>query len=515
MSKNTTANTQKKSWIDGFVTMVESVCNKLPPPAILFLYLFVIVAVIGAVVSLAGVALINPATNEAVTANNFFSVDGLHWILNNLVKNFTGYAPLGLVITMTLGIGLCDEAGLVATLIRNSLKDISPVLVPYVVAFIGTLGNIASDTATIIVPQVAGLVYLGVGKHPISGLIVGYLGANAGFTANLFIAGTDSLVQGITNSAIQGFIPDTTFSVDVTCNWFFMIASTFLCTAVIGYFSTKLIDPRFPKYEGGAGNDLEEVTDVQKKGLRNAGIVALLYIALLLIGFFTGPLAGENGAFLGSPFLSGLIPLLFVFFTLCGLTYGLTTGSIKNVNDVNKMWTKQMSMMGAYVLFCFCAGQFNGIFSWTKLGTMLAIFGADTLEAIGFTGIPLCIAFVIVCVLVNVFMTSSSAKWAVFAPIFVPMFMLLGYHPAFAQLLYRLGDSPGNAFSPMSPYIWMVLANAQNKYDPDIKIGTLVGNLLPTALILQVFWIVLMVIWMLLNLPIGPGVGMYLPAGIL
>ena len=164
---------KKKSWIDGFLNGVEAVCNKLPPPAILFLYLFVIVAIVGAVISVMGVTMVNPASGEEVVAKNLFTTEGLRWILGNLVKNFTGYAPLGLVITMTLGIGLCDESGLVVTLIKNSLSNISPVLVPYIIAFIGTLGNIASDTCTIIVPQIAALIYIGVGKHPGAGMVCG------------------------------------------------------------------------------------------------------------------------------------------------------------------------------------------------------------------------------------------------------------------------------------------------------------------------------------------------------
>ena len=343
----------------------------------------------------------------------------------------------------------------------------------------------------------------------------GYAGANAGFTANLVVAGTDSLLQGITNQAITSFLLNTTFQVDVTCNWFPMIASTFLCSIVIGATCTYIVDPRFGKYEGSADDNIEEVTPLQKKGLRNTGIAVLAYIAVIVVLFFTGPLAGENGAFLGSPLLSGLIPILFALFCIAGFTYGKTTGTVKNVKDLNKAWTKQMSMMGSYVLFCFCAGQFNGLFSWTKLGTMLAIGGADLLESIGFTGLPLCVSFILVCAFVNIFMSSGSAKWAIFAPIFVPMFMLLGYHPGFAQLLYRLGDSPGNAVSPMSPYIWMVLNTAQTKYMKDCNIGTLVSNLLPIAIILQIVWILFFIIWMFTGLPIGPGVGVALPAGII
>lgn len=507
--------TVKRSGVDKLIDGIEKVCNKLPPPAILFCWLFLFTAIIGCIFSLMGVSLVNPSSGDVVTSANLFSEAGLKWFLDNMVKNFTGFAPLGLVITMTLGIGLCEESGMLISLLNSSLKNVPAALVPYVIAFIGTVGNIASDTAMVVIPPMAAIVYMGVGKHPVVGMMVGYAGAQAGFTANIMVAGTDTLLQGLTNDAIKAFAPDSTFQVDATCNWFFMIASTFLCAAVIGFCSVKMIEPRFGKYEGAEGAKLDEVTPLQKKGLRAAGITAIVYIIILLVGFFTGPLAGENGAFIGSPLLKGLIPVLFVLFSICGIAYGISSGSFKGVNDINKAMSKQMAGMGSYVLFCFFCGQFQGLFNWTNLGTLLAIAGADGLEAVGFTGMPLCVAFILLCAFVNIFVSSGSAKWAIFAPIFVPMFMLLGYHPGFAQLLYRLGDSPFNCWTPMSAYIWMVLSVAQTKYVPDLKIGTLISNMIPMSVVLQIAWIIFMVIWMTIGIPIGPGVGMYLPAGVL
>ncbi len=505
----------KKTWVDKFLDGIERVCNKLPPPAILFCWLFLITAVIGAIFSMTGITLINPATEAEVTSANLFSQAGLQWFLDNLVKNFTGFAPLGLVITMTLGIGLCEESGLILSMLKGGLKDVPAVMVPYIIAFVGTVGNIASDTAMIVVPPMAAIIYMSVGKHPVVGMICGYAGAQAGFTANIMVAGTDSLLQGLTNDAIKAFLPDSTFQVDVTCNWFFMIASTFLCSAVIGTVCTKIVEPRFGKYEGESSEKLEEVTPAQKKGLNMAGIAAIIYILIIVAGFVAGPLAAEGGGLVGSPLLNGLVPILFIFFSLCGIMYGVGAGTFKNSTDVSKAMTKQMSGMGAYICFCFFCGQFQGLFNWTNLGTMLAIAGADFLEGVGFTGLPMCVAFIIICALVNIIVSSGSAKWAIFAPIFVPMFMLLGYHPGFAQLLYRLGDSPGNCFTPMSAYIWMVLSVAQTKYMKDLKIGTLISNMIPIAIVLQIAWIIFMLIWVLLGIPIGPGVGIYLPEGVI
>ena len=512
MSENTTA---KKTGVDKLIDGIEKVCNKLPPPAILFCWLFLITAIIGCIFSVMGVALTNPASGEVVTSANLFSKDGVDWILGNMVKNFTGFAPLGLVITMTLGIGLCEESGMLISMLNSSLKNVPAAMIPYVIAFVGTVGNIASDTAMVVIPPMAAIVYMGVGKHPVVGMMVGYAGAQAGFTANLMVAGTDTLLQGLTNDAIKAFIPDTTFQVDPTCNWFFMIASTFLCSIVIGFVCTKVVEPRFGKYEGNTDEKIEKLTSEESKGLRAAAITAIVYIILLVIGFFTGPLAAENGAFVGSPLLKGLIPILFVFFSVCAIAYGFASGKFKKSGDISRAMNKQMAAMGSYVSFCFFCGQFQGLFNWTKLGTLLAIAGADGLEAAGFTGIPLCVAFILLCSFVNIFVSSGSAKWAIFAPIFVPMFMLLGYHPGFTQLLYRLGDSPTNAVTPMSAYIWMILATAQTKYMKDIKIGTLISNLLPIAVILEVIWVIFFIIWYLIGLPIGPGVGSALPVGII
>ena len=504
----------KTPWVDRFLNGVERVCAKLPPPAILFCILFLITAFIGAGLTASGVALENPATGKLVMSQNLFSKDGVTWLLTHLVSNFSGFAPLGLVITMTLAIGFCEESGLLISLLRRSMHNVPPGIVPYLVAFVGVMGNIASDTAAVVIPPLTALVYIGVGKNPLVGMIVGYAGSNAGFTANLLIAGTDSLLQGMTNQAIEAFLGNSSFVVDVTCNWYFMFVSTFLVSWVLGYFSKVLVEPRFGKYEAKDLEGVQEVTQEEKRGMRNAGLVTLAYCALIAAGFFSGVLS-KNGSLVGSLLLKGMIPILFGLMSLAGIAYGITVGKFKDVRSINNAMVKQMAAMGSYVVFCFFCGQFQGLFNWTHLGTLLAISGADFLKSAGFTGIPLCVTFVLVCAFVNIFMSSGSAKWAIFAPIFVPMFMLLGYHPAFAQLLYRLGDSPGNSFTPMMPYLWMMLSVAQEKYDPNVTVGTFISNLIPLAVILQFIWILFMIAWMALGVPIGPGVGTALPPGIL
>ena len=519
MSSNATA---KKSWFDKFLDFLERACNKLPVPAIMFFYLTLIISVISCVLAMIGVSAVNPATQEVVAVQNPLSADGLLWLLEKMVANFTGFAPLGLVITMTLAIGLCEEGGLIVTLLNDKLRNIPPVILPFVIAFVGVCGNLASDTAMVVIPPIAAILYIGAGKHPVVGMINGYAGAQAGFSANLMIAGTDSLLQGITNTVLDGFLGEGKFHVDVTCNWMFMFASTFLCALVIGLVCNLIVDKRFGEYVPGEDVEvpkLEAVDPKDKKALGAAGIACLIYLALVIIAYFVGPLAkiNEDGsrAFVGSPLLKGLIPVLFFFFAIPGIVFGYASGRFKSTKDVNKGMVHQMQNMGSYVVFCFFCGQFNALFNWTKLGTVIAIDGANALAAAGFTGFTMIVAIILLTGLINLFVPSGSAKWAILAPVFVPMLMLLGYHPGFVQLIYRLGDSPTNAFTPLSPYIWVTLSVAQAKYDKKLEIGTFAAGLFPIGIVLQIAWIIMLGIWMAIGLPIGPGVTTALPAGIL
>lgn len=507
---------QKQGFLDSFMNAVEKVCDLLPPPTILFVILFLIVAVIGALLSIAGVEMTNPATGELVVAKNFFTTEGIRWLFSTMLTNFSGFGPLALVLTMTLAIGFCEEAGMITTLLRVVMKNVPPSMIPFACAALGMIMNLASDAAGILVPPLSAIVYIGVGKHPIVGMLCGYAGANVGYAANPIISGTDTLIQGFTNQALEGFIPEKydLFQVDATCNWFIKIGSFVICTVLVGVIVTKVIEPRFGKYEGEL-EKMEDVTPKQVKALKASGIAFLAMIALWCVAFFSGVLAGENGAFVGSPLLKGIVPVLFFTFAAIGIVYGKVAGTYPDLESIHKGMSRQMANMGSYVAFCFFCGQFQALFTWTKIGTISAIAGADLLQNIGFTGIPMIIAFIILVTLVDIFFTSGSAKWAIFAPIFVPMFMLLGYSPAFTQYAYRLADSAGNMFGPTSATLWMLLSMAQEKYDKNLTIGRFLSCNMTVAIFLELFWIIGIVAWMIIGLPLGPGEGIYLPAGLL
>lgn len=502
-------NTKKKTSVfDKILKGIEHGCNKLPTPFTMFIGLFVIVGVLSAVCSALGVHITNPSDGSDVAVQNLFSTKGLTWFLTNMTTNFSGFASLGLVLSMTMGISMCEQVGLVDSVLKKCVGNVSAVMIPYVIAFIGTCGNIASDTCTVVIPPLAAIAFVAVGRNPIAGLMCGWLAANCGFSANLMIAGTDSMLAGITNTSIQVLLgSDTTFQVDSACNWFFMVASTFLITLLVGWCTNHLLEPRVGKYQGELNDYREPLSDIQKKGLRNTGIALLIYIAIIVAGIAAGPLRNpQTGSIINSPFLKGLIPIILGMFMLCGIVYGKTVGVINGEKDVSKCVTKAMASMGSFVAFCFAAGQFTALFNWTKLGTVLAISGADFLKSINFTGSGLFIAIIILVGIVNLFMGSASAKWTIFGPVFVPMLMMLGYHPAWTQLLYRLGDSPTNAISPLSPYLFMCLAVVNEKYDKDMKLGSFIAPCIPTILVVQIAWIAFALIWYALGLPIGSGV---------
>ncbi len=515
MENKITKNKTRK--IENILIGVEKICDKLPPPAIMFLWLFVITAVLSLIFSLLNVTVINPASLEEVHVQNFFSREGLYWFLGNMINNFTSFPPLGLVLVMTVAVGFCEESGLIETFLNTKMRRTLPLLLPYLVAFIGIMGNIASDTAAIVIPPLAGLLFLSAGLHPVAGMICGYAACQSGFSANLMISGTDALIQGISQNVVNNFLGEGVLAVDVTCNWYFMAASTVLCTLVIGFLCNHFVNKRFDAYVPVKGLEInreKEITQAQKKALNLAGISALVFLVIIVLGTIWGPLGivvgkEEEGtrAFIGSYLLKNLVPILVFFFSVPGIVFGIVSGAFKSFNDIYNSMVKVMGRMSGYLVFCFFASQFQKLFSWSNIDQLLAINGANLLSSTGFTGYGMIISFILLCAFINIFITSASAKWSILAPVFIPMMLLAGrYHPGMTQLFYRIGDSTTNCFTPVMPYLWVTLKSAQDMFDPKLKLGTLVSNLFPIGTIMLIVWIIFLVIWMMLGIPIGPGV---------
>ena len=485
----------------GILGTIERVGNMLPHPFILFLYIIAALAVLSTVLSLIGVSAVNPTTGELVEVQNIISRDGLVWIVENMLTNFSTFAPLGLVLAMQMAIGLAEGAGLLDTFMRRAILGVPLWALSATVLFLGINGSIASEASIIVIPALAATAFQAMGKHPIAGLIAGYAATNAGFTANVLITATDALLYGVTEEAAQ--LIDTSVKLTPAINWYFMIASTFLLTAVGVFVNDRIITPRLGEYRGAERAAERAATDQERKGLRNTGIFTLIYIALLLVCLIpkNGILRGEEGSILESPFINGLVPILIIYFVLAGVVYGRTVGTIKKSGDVPKMMADSLQSLTGYVVLVFVIAQFINMFSYTNLGTIIAVNASNALQNVGFTGIPLVISVILITIFVNFFMTSGTAKWYIFAPIFVPMFMLLGYSPEFAQVVYRIGDSIANPLTPIYPYLPIVIGMAQ-KYDKKTGIGTIISMTLPYSVAFLLVWIVQVIVWIVFDLPL-------------
>lgn len=508
----------RRGFFNRMLDMVEKVGNKLPHPVTLFIIFSFIVIIISAIAEAAGLSVVYdkfvdgelvPVTVEAVSLLNG---EGLRRILTNAVTNFTSFAPLGTVLVAMLGVGVAEGTGLIQAALRKLVLSTPKHLITAVVVFAGIMSNIASDAGYVVLVPLGAMIFYSFGRHPIAGLAAAFAGVSGGFSANLMVGPTDALLSGISEPAAQ--MIDASYTVPATSNFYFLFISTIVVTILGTFVTEKIIEPRLGVYKGKATNTLDKMTKEENKGLIWAGITLLAYVITLLL--LTIPSNGilrnqETFSLLDkSPFIDGIVALIALLFLLPGIAYGIGSKSIKNDKDIVDSASKAMSSMGSYLVLAFVAAQFVTYFTWTNLGTLLAVKGAEFLEAAKMTGIPLILGFIIVTAFINLFIGSASAKWAIMAPIFIPMFMQLGITPEFTQVAYRIGDSTTNIISPLMSYFAIVIAFA-NKYDEDIGIGTLISTMIPYSMVFLLGWSLLLIVWMALGLPIGPDAFINLP----
>ena len=501
---------KKKNYVEKFLNGVEIVGNKLPHPATLFALFAVAVLLISWLAVLLDLSAINPVTNELIKPVNLLSTFGLHEILNKMVVNFTGFAPLGVVIVAMLGIGLADSSGLIEAVIRLFVLKTPAKLLTFVLVFAGVISNLAADVGYVLLIPLAGIIFISVKRHPIVGMAAAFAGVSGGYSANLFIGTLDPMLGGITTEAAH--ILDPNYHVLATANYYFMFASTFLVSILGTFVTEKIVAPRFEgkKYKLDHEVTVEHLTSKEKKGLIYVLITFLLLVGLVVACIIPedGPLRGVNGNFLQSPLIKDSIAFIFIFFCSLGFVYGYTTGKFKTDSDVIKGISDNIRTLATYIVLVFFAAQFIAYFKWSNLGQILAIKGADFLVALNVGTIPLVICFIILAAIINLVMGSASAKWALIAPIFVPMFMQLSFSPELTQVLYRIGDSCTNLISPMMSYFALIIAYFQ-KYDEDANIGTIVSTMLPYSIVFLIGWTIVAVIWVLIGFPLGPGAPLF------
>jgi aminobenzoyl-glutamate transport protein len=503
-----------KTAMQKFLDGVEKVGNMVPHPVVIFLILIGIVIVLSAALSLFGAAVsferINPETHEIETASvairSLLNSDGIRFMYSALIPNFMSFTAVGLMIAAMIGAGVAEESGLVTALIHK-LVIVSPRwALTYILAFVGILSSIAADAGYLVLIPLAGVAYIAVGRHPLAGLALGFAAVAAAFTVNMLIKPLDAVLVEFTNDAAR--LVDPQRSIGLASNLWFSIASVLFLTVVIAFISDRMIEPRLGAYkpEDGAAEQGAVLSERESRGLRYAGLGLLGVIAVFcLLTLPSGaPLRNPaTGELVGnSPFMNGLIALIMVIFLVTGWAYGIGAGTVRTLTDVIAAIEKSIKNLGGTIFLFFVLSQFVAYFTYTNMGTVMALSLAGTLQAANIGALPLLLGFIVVVGIIDLLLTGAIAKWAIFAPVFVPLLMKLGVEPEAVLAAYRVGDSPMNAITPLNAYFALVVGFAQ-KYDKHAGVGTIVSLMLPYVIWIFVLWTVLFAIWQALGLPWG------------
>ncbi len=497
-------------WADRALNLVERAGNRLPDPITLFVVFILLVLVLSRVASALGVSAEHPGTGEEIRAVDLLTGESIRRILIEMPRTFADFPPLGLVLVVMIGIGVAERTGLIESALKAFVRSMPGSLVTASLVLGGLLSSLAVDAGYVVLIPLGAVLFHGMGRHPIAGLAAAFAGVSGGFSANLLLTGLDPLLAGFTEPAAQ--LLDPTYRVDPTANWWLMAALVPIFTLGGTVVTERILEPRLGPYTGGAAPDEgEPLTPLERKGLWWAGATVLAMLAVVAWWAVPedGVLRGPDGDI--GPLLSSIVALMLFVFFLPGLVFGLVTGRIRNDRDVASMTSETMASMGVYIILAFVAAHFIAFFNWSNLGLIFAISGADGLRAVGFTGLPLIVSFVLVSAGINLFIGSASAKWAIMAPVFVPMLMLLGYSPELTQAAYRIGDSFTNILTPLLPYYPLVIVFAR-KYEKDIGLGTLISAMLPYSVVFALTSIPMLLVWIWLGIPLGPGAPLeYLP----
>ncbi len=502
---------QKTGILQRMLNWTERAGNALPHPATLFALFALTALLLSALGYYLGWEVIHPGTKELIKPVNLLSQEGIHRILLEMVDNFTGFAPLGIVLVAMLGIGIAEQSGLINAIIRMMVLNSPSNILTFVIVLSGILSNVASDVGYVLLIPLAGIIFMAVGRHPIAGMAAAFAGVSGGFSANLVLGTVDPLLAGLSQEAAH--ILDPAYDVNPTANYYFMVASTFIIAFTGTLVTNKIVEPRLGKYKNPDKLDMgnfDKLSKREKKGLYYALATFLFILAVTLFGMIPedGFFRGTDGTLLNSPLIRGVVAMLFVTAGATGLAYGFSTGSFKNDADVMKGMASSMKTLATYLVLVFFAAQFVAYFKWSNLGIILAVNGADLLMSMDIGLIPLMILFILLSAAINMLMGSASAKWAILAPVFIPMFMIMGYSPELSQVVYRIGDSVTNVISPMMSFFALIIAFV-HKYDSKAGIGTIIATMVPYSMAFLLVWVLLLVAWLLLGLPLGPDAGIH------
>lgn len=531
-AKIPTGEPPKRTLLDKVMGGIERAGNKLPHPVILFLGLFLIIGTVSTVLSATGTTVTVPGEDETLAVKGLFTGEGVRWLLENFIPNFTGFPSLGTVLLMMAAVGVAEKTGLLETAVRASIARAPKRLLPYLVAFVACQAHLMSDVAILVIPPLAALAFKNAGRNPIAGLMGGFACVCAGYAAGFSIGALDALYTGITQQAAAVMPGGENAPTHILINYFFTAAASCVLALIGGFLISRVLEPRLPQpvpdseTEPEAATEAEEaateaeeaattspsdtatvtVTARQRKGLLRSGLAVLLYAAVVVTGWLLpgSPLRGEGGALVPSPVLNGIVPLLFVAFVLAGVVYGRTVGTIKRAEDAPRMMAESITGMSGYIVLILVISQVIGVFDWSNVGTLLAVNGANLLESAGLTGFTGLVLFVLLVCVLNLFVTSGSALWSLVAPVFVPAFMLLGMEPAVTQAAFRIGDSATQMITPLNPYVFLMLTILR-RYEPGAQLGTVLSRLSVFVVPFLIAWLAVLGLFYGLGLPLGPG----------
>ncbi len=552
MTAKTTGN-GKRSFSEKMLDGVERVGNKVPHPVIMFLYLIAIVMVLSHVMYLMGVSvtdeiavpvatMVEPsyyedsslasldAPEDAYTDNNFeireetiaiqslLTAEGIRFIFTSFVSNFANFSVVAVIFVAMLGVGVAEEAGLMAALIRKLVKVAPRRLITFIIIFVGVLSSVASDAGYLILIPLGAAAFMSIGRHPLAGIAAAFAGVSAAFGVNLIIAPIDGLITEITNEALQLVSPGTTLT--ITANWYFSIASTFFLAIVATIITERIIEPRLGKYDAAAapaeaGQSVEQAIAPadEARGLQYSlygflGVTAIIALFTLWPG---GPLQRPDGSIDGnSPLMDSLIFIITLMFLMAGIGFGLGAKTIKSSADVIKAVTKTFAGLSGLIFLLLIISQFIAHFNYSNMPRVIAITMAGALEQANIGAVPLLVGLILVITLLNFIIPGIMPKWAIFAPVFIPLFVQLGVAPQTVLAAYRIGDSPTNVITPLMVYFPFIALVAQ-RYQKDAGIGSIIALMLPYTVIMGVVWTIFFVLWFVLGIPLGPGYPVTMP----
>jgi len=492
----------------GVLGAVERIGNRLPDPAVLFIWLLLLVWLLSWALSYLQFDLTDPRNGQPLVIVNQLSGLAITKFLSSLVTNFAHFHPIGVVLVSMLGIGVAEHTGFINTGLRAMLSVTAKWLLTPMVIMVAIASHTAADAGYVLVIPLGGVIFYAAGRHPLAGIAAAFAGVSGGFSANFVPSSLDPMLQALTQSGAQ--ILDPNVVLNPLNNYFFTAASSLLIIAIGWFLTDKVVEPRLKSQslrdDIDISRSMEALNPQEKKSLRMALIAMLLGIMVLVLtslpegSAWRGPTGSLTES--GAPLMASIVALIFVLFLLPGVVYGVFAGTVKSSRDVIQGMTKAMNSMAYYLVIMFFIAQFLFAFGQSNLGVLLALKGAAALKALAMPAGLTITGVVLLTALVNLFVGSSSAKWALLAPIFVPMLMTLGISPDFAQAAYRVGDSSTNIITPLMPYFPLVVVYCQ-RYVKDTGIGTVTAMMLPYSITFLVLWTGFLLLYWALGIPLG------------